>query len=59
MGTKSLISLREPYPADTLHPAMLHKYIRKLMLTPDEFMELLKECCCPPLNARQFLTEFY
>ena len=39
-----MISLREPHPADTLRPAILHNYIRKLMLTPDEFMELLKEC---------------
>ena len=38
------ISLREPHPTGTLHPAILHNYIRKLMLTPDEFMELLKEC---------------
>ncbi len=36
--------LREPHPSDTLRQAMLHNYLRKLMLTSDEFMELLKEC---------------
>jgi hypothetical protein len=38
------ISLREPHPADTLRSAILHSYVRRLMLTPDEFMEILKEC---------------
>jgi hypothetical protein len=38
------ISLREPHPSGTLHPAVLRNYIRKLMLTTDEFMKLLKEC---------------
>jgi hypothetical protein len=38
------VSLREPHPSNTLRQAMLHNYLRKLMLTSDEFMELLKEC---------------
>ena len=38
------VSLREPHPSDALRQAMLHNYLRKLMLTSDEFMELLKEC---------------
>lgn len=38
------VSFREPHPVDALRRAMLHNYIRKLMLTSDEFMELLKEC---------------
>lgn len=39
------VSFREPHPVDTLRRAMLHNYIRKLMLTSsDEFMELLKKC---------------
>jgi hypothetical protein len=38
------VSFREPHPVCTLRQATLHSYIRKLMLTSDEFMELLKEC---------------
>ena len=38
------VSLREPPPRDTLWPAMLHNYLRKLMPTSEEFMELPKEC---------------
>ena len=38
------VSLREPHPSDALRQAMLHNYLRKLMLTSDEFTELLKEC---------------
>ena len=38
------VSFREPHPGTTLRQATLHNYIRKLMLTSDEFMELLKEC---------------
>jgi hypothetical protein len=38
------VSLREPHPSNTLRQAMLHNYLRKLMLTSDEFVELLKEC---------------
>lgn len=37
-------SFREPHPGDMIGPAILRKNIRKLMLKPDEFMELLKEC---------------
>ena len=38
------VSFREPHPHDTLRPTALHNYIRKLLLTVDEFMELLEEC---------------
>ena len=38
------VSFREPHPGTTLRQATLHNYMRKLMLTSDEFMELLKEC---------------
>ncbi len=38
------VSFREPHPGDTLRQTMLHKYIRKLLLTVDEFMELLEDC---------------
>ncbi len=38
------VSFREPHPSDTLRQTMLHNYSRKLLLTVDEFMALLKEC---------------
>ncbi len=39
----SLISLHEPHPGDTLHKATLHALLRKLQLSPDEFIELLEK----------------
>jgi hypothetical protein len=38
------VSFREPHPGDTMGPRNLRKNVRKLMLKPDEFMELLREC---------------
>jgi len=38
------VSFREPHPHDTLRQTVLHNYIRKLLLTVDEFMALLEEC---------------
>jgi len=38
------VSFREPHPGDTMGPAILRRSVRKLMLKPDEFMELLTEC---------------
>jgi hypothetical protein len=38
------ISFREPHPGDTLRQMALHNYIRKLLLTADEFIALLEEC---------------
>ena len=38
------VSFREPHSSDTLRQTMLHSYIRKLLLTVDEFMALLEEC---------------
>ena len=38
------VSFREPHPGDTLLQTALHNYIRKLLLTVDEFMALLEEC---------------
>jgi len=37
------VSFREPHPV-TLRQTMLHNYIRKLLLTVDEFLALLEEC---------------
>ncbi len=38
------VLFREPHPGDTLRQTMLHNYIRKLLLTMDEFLALLEEC---------------
>ncbi len=39
-----LVSFREPHPGDNLRPPMLREYLRKLLLAPDEFMQLLEDC---------------
>jgi len=39
-----LVSLREPHPGQNMRQRMLHEYLRKLLLTPDEFMQLLEDC---------------
>ena len=36
--------LREPHLGDNLGQAMLRKYLRKLILDPNEFMHLLEDC---------------
>ena len=38
------VAFREPHPGGTMGPAILRKSVRKLMLKPEEFMELLAEC---------------
>ena len=38
------VSFREPHPTDTLRQTALRNYIRKLLLTVDEFMALLEGC---------------
>jgi hypothetical protein len=38
------VASREPHPGDTMGPGILRKKVRKLMLKPDEFMQLLTEC---------------
>ena len=43
-GKPNTVSFREPHPGDTLRQTRLHNYIRKLLLTVDEFMALLEEC---------------
>jgi hypothetical protein len=35
---------REPHLGDNLRPPMMRKYLRKLLLDPDEFMHLLEDC---------------
>jgi len=39
-----LVSLREPHPGQNMRQRMLHEYVRKLLLTPDEFLQLLEDC---------------
>jgi hypothetical protein len=39
-----LVSLREPHPGQNMRQRLLHEYLRKLLLTPDEFMQLLEDC---------------
>jgi hypothetical protein len=38
------VSLREPHPSDALRQAILREYLRKLALSTDEFLRLLKDC---------------
>lgn len=40
--TPNLILFHEPHPGDTLHKGTLHDSLRKLQLSPDEFVRLLK-----------------
>jgi hypothetical protein len=40
----NVVSFREPHPGQTLRRTMLREYLRKLLLSPDEFMQLLKDC---------------
>jgi len=40
----NVVSFHEPHPGDNLHEATLHKCVRKLHLSPDDFVELLKNC---------------
>jgi hypothetical protein len=40
----NVVSFREPHPGQPLRRTMLREYLRKLLLSPDEFMQLLKDC---------------
>ena len=40
----SVVSFREPHPGQNIRPPMLHRYLHKLLLEPDEFMQLLQDC---------------
>ncbi len=40
----NFVSFREPHPGQNMRQRMLHEYLGKLFLTPDEFMQLLKDC---------------
>jgi hypothetical protein len=38
------VSVHEPHPGDTMGRAALRDNLRRFMLKPDEFMELLEQC---------------
>jgi hypothetical protein len=40
----NVVSFREPHPGQNLRPPILRKYLRRLLLAHDEFMQLLKDC---------------
>jgi hypothetical protein len=40
----NVVSFREPHPGQNLRPPMLRTSLRKLLLSPDEFMQLLEDC---------------
>ena len=40
----NVVSLREPHLGDNLGQAILRKYLRKLILDPNEFIHLLEDC---------------
>ncbi len=40
----NVVSFREPHPGDNLRQAALRDYLRKLLLSADEFMQLLEDC---------------
>jgi hypothetical protein len=39
-----VVSFQEPHPGGNLRPPMLRMYLRKLLLDPEEFMQLLEDC---------------
>jgi hypothetical protein len=39
----NLVSFHEPHPGDALHKANLYALLRKLQLSPDEFVQLLEK----------------
>lgn len=40
----NVVSFHEPHTGDSLHEGRLHECIRKLQLSPEDFVELLKNC---------------
>ena len=39
-----VISLHEPHPGQNLGATRLRRYLQKLLLNEDDFMQLLKDC---------------
>src|SRR6266496_3830051 len=42
-ATQMLSHSASPHPGQTMRQTMLHEYLRKLLLSPDEFMRLLED----------------
>jgi hypothetical protein len=40
----NFVSFRDPHPGQNLRPPMLRMCLRKLLLSPDEFVQLLEDC---------------
>ena len=40
----NVVSFREPHRGENVSQRMLRQYLRKLVLAPDEFMQLLGDC---------------
>ena len=41
----NVVTFREPHPGQNVRQTMLREDLRKLLLAPDEFMQLLEDCC--------------
>ena len=39
----NVVTFREPHPGQDMRQAMLHEYLRKLLLSPDDFMRILED----------------
>ena len=40
----NVVSFREPHPGQNMRPPVLPQSLRKLLVSQDEFMQLLKDC---------------
>ena len=40
----NVVSFREPHPGQNMRPPMLRESLRKLLLSPEEFMRILEDC---------------
>ena len=40
----NVAAFREPHPGQNVRQRMMHESLRKLLLSPDEFMQLLEHC---------------
>jgi hypothetical protein len=40
----NFVTFREPHPGENVRPTMLRKYLSKLGVAPDEFIQLLEDC---------------
>jgi predicted RNA binding protein YcfA (HicA-like mRNA interferase family) len=40
----NVVTFREPHPGQDVRATMLREYLRKLLIAPDEFIQLLRDC---------------